>query len=47
MPGSFSIHQANAFEFLEELADESIDCVITDPPYESFENIARWGRRRG
>ena len=37
MPGSFSIHQANAFEFLEELADESIDCVVTDPPYESLE----------
>ena len=37
MQPRFSIHQANAFEFLKELADESIDCVITDPPYESLE----------
>ena len=37
MHPKFSIHQANAFEFLKELGDESIDCVITDPPYESLE----------
>ena len=37
MKKTFSIHQASAFEFLKELADESIDCVITDPPYESLE----------
>lgn len=37
MPSQFSIHQASAFEFLKELADESVDCLITDPPYESLE----------
>ena len=37
MHPKFSIHQANAFEFLKKLGDESIDCVITDPPYESLE----------
>ena len=34
---TFSIHQASAFDFLKTLADESIDCIITDPPYESLE----------
>ena len=38
MQSRFSIHQASAFEFLKELADESVDCLITDPPYESLEN---------
>lgn len=37
MQSQFSIHQASAFEFLKELADESVDCLITDPPYESLE----------
>ena len=37
MKTSFSIHQASAFDFLKDLASESIDCVITDPPYESLE----------
>jgi site-specific DNA-methyltransferase (adenine-specific) len=34
---SFSIHQTSAFELLATLGDESIDCIITDPPYESLE----------
>lgn len=34
---SFSIHQSSAFELLATLGDESIDCIITDPPYESLE----------
>ena len=34
-----SIVVADAFEFLESLPDESIDLVLTDPPYES---MMRW-----
>ena len=37
MQSRLSIPQASAFDFLKELADESVDCLITDPPYESLE----------
>lgn len=36
IPG-FHIYQADAIEWLKTLATESIDLVITDPPYESLE----------
>lgn len=28
------IHQGNCFDLLQELPDSSIDCIISDPPYE-------------
>jgi site-specific DNA-methyltransferase (adenine-specific) len=28
-----TLHHANSFEIMAELENESIDCVITDPPY--------------
>jgi site-specific DNA-methyltransferase (adenine-specific) len=34
---SYELHKADAVEWLKTLADESVDLVITDPPYESLE----------
>lgn len=31
--GDFSVKNINALEGFKELDDESIDCIITDPPY--------------
>ena len=31
-----TIERADAFGFLKSLPDESVDCVVTDPPYESL-----------
>ena len=36
-PPSFSISQVDAVEWLRTLPTESIDLIITDPPYESLE----------
>jgi site-specific DNA-methyltransferase (adenine-specific) len=36
-PVSFQLHQADAVAWLKSLGDESVDLVITDPPYESLE----------
>jgi site-specific DNA-methyltransferase (adenine-specific) len=36
-PISFAINQSDAVEWLRSLAADSIDLVITDPPYESLE----------
>jgi site-specific DNA-methyltransferase (adenine-specific) len=36
-PISFAINQSDAVEWLRSLASDSIDLVITDPPYESLE----------
>jgi len=36
-PTRNSFVQGDAFEFLKSLPDESVDLVITDPPYESLE----------
>ena len=33
----FALSQQDAIEFLHGLPDESVDLVITDPPYESLE----------
>lgn len=33
----FTIHQGDAVEWLDSLPEESIDLIITDPPYESLE----------
>jgi DNA modification methylase len=29
----FTLYQGDALEVLRELPDESVDCVITSPPY--------------
>jgi site-specific DNA-methyltransferase (adenine-specific) len=34
---SFAVNQSDAVEWLRSLASDSIDLVITDPPYESLE----------
>lgn len=34
---NFDLWQRDGFEWLESLADESIDLIVTDPPYESLE----------
>jgi len=36
-PVTFSLVQADAIDWLKTLAAESVDLVITDPPYESLE----------
>ena len=36
-PAAFSLHKQDAVEWLATLRDESVDLVITDPPYESLE----------
>ncbi|MBX3270375.1 MAG: site-specific DNA-methyltransferase [Sandaracinaceae bacterium] len=43
MPPSFSLHQADAVDWLRELPDGSVDLVITDPPYESLEKHRKVG----
>lgn len=42
-PKSFSIEQDDAVSWLQRLQDESIDLVITDPPYESLEKHRKRG----
>lgn len=37
------IRQGDALEFLQTFKDNSVDCVITDPPYESLEKHRRIG----
>ena len=39
----FSLHQVDAIEWLRSLDDESVDLVITDPPYESLEKHRKRG----
>jgi len=39
----FSISQLDAVEWLKSFADESVDLVITDPPYESLEKHRKVG----
>jgi len=36
-PNSFVLHSEDAVSWLSGLAEESVDLVITDPPYESLE----------
>jgi site-specific DNA-methyltransferase (adenine-specific) len=36
-PVSFNVNQADAVEWLRSLTSDSVDLVITDPPYESLE----------
>lgn len=37
MKKAYVVRRGDAFEVLKVLRDESVDCVITDPPYESLE----------
>lgn len=37
MQSTFDIRAADAFEWLQSLRAESVDLVVTDPPYESLE----------
>lgn len=43
MPASFSLNNLDAVDWLRTLPDDSIDLVITDPPYESLEKHRRVG----
>ena len=40
---SMQLHQQDAVEWLSSLADNSIDLLITDPPYESLEKHRKIG----
>lgn len=40
---NFLLHQEDAIEFLQYLDDSSIDCLVTDPPYESLEKHRKVG----
>lgn len=31
--GDYILHQGDCLEYMQELEDEVVDCVITDPPY--------------
>lgn len=35
--GDFNLQQADALDWLRELPSESVDLIVTDPPYESLE----------
>lgn len=37
MPLSYALHQQDAVEFLKSQGSESVDCIVTDPAYESLE----------
>lgn len=37
MSSRYSIHERDAFPWLEEQQPESVDLIVTDPPYESME----------
>lgn len=37
MAAEYQLYQQDAVEFLRDLADESVDLIVTDPPYESLE----------
>lgn len=39
----FSLSQEDAVSFLRKLPDESVNCIITDPPYESLEKHRKVG----
>lgn len=39
----YSLKQLDAIEFLKQLDDESVDLVVTDPPYESLEKHRKTG----
>lgn len=41
--GSFALSQGDAVAWLRELPDESVDLVVTDPPYESLEKHRKVG----
>lgn len=40
---TFKLHQRDAVSFLKTLSDSSVDCFITDPPYESLEKHRKVG----
>lgn len=42
-PGAFALAQMDAIAALQSLAPESVDLVVTDPPYESLEKHRRIG----
>ena len=43
---NIKIYQADCYEFLKELPDESVDIVITDPGYSGMNNKMKFGRGR-
>lgn len=42
-PSEFALQQGDAVEWLRTLPDESVDLLITDPPYESLEKYRAVG----
>lgn len=36
MPSNFDLQLGDSIELMAKLSDESVDCVITDPPYAGF-----------
>ena len=48
-PANVRLAQVNALDWLQSLSDESVDLIVTDPPYESLlileamsSNMAAW-----
>lgn len=39
----YSLSQMDAIEWMKQIDDESVDCIITDPPYESLEKHRKSG----
>jgi site-specific DNA-methyltransferase (adenine-specific) len=43
MQSHYHLSNMDAIEYLESISDEMIDCIITDPPYESLEKHRKIG----
>ena len=43
MAKPFRIQQMDVFEYLSTIPDESVDLILTDPPYESLEKWRKTG----
>jgi site-specific DNA-methyltransferase (adenine-specific) len=43
MPSYYYLSALDAVEYLKSIEDRSIDCIITDPPYESLEKHRKIG----
>jgi DNA modification methylase len=41
MENNYEIYQGNALDLFKSIKDESIDCIVTDPPYETISGGAQ------
>lgn len=41
MENNYEIYQGNALDLFKSIEDESIDCIVTDPPYETISGGAQ------